>query len=238
MATDASDPMFEPPVIFVMEPADLELPQHPDQNTTWFCTSKSTRIFEDLNRGINPEQAVSDDNLPRILTRYMLPYMENLKAIADEVLARADEAQATFLVTNTDILLDNHQLTQTIKDIRAYHTAVKAYLHLTTTAASGDDLSQVLFLQDQVLKPVFGGAGFAVIGDENSEWINFNPVYCEGIKLASDLNVAVEGHIQKWQGMGWNQSSGESIHGESRSTSGKLLGAIALLGLAVYISKR
>jgi hypothetical protein len=234
----ASDPMFDPPTIFVMEPADLELPQHPDQNTTWFCVSKATRIFEDLNRGINPEQDVSEDNLPRILTRYMLPYLENLKAIADEVLARAEEAQTTFLVTNTDILFDNFQLTQTIKDIREYHKAVNAYLHLTTTAESGDDFSQVQFLNDQVLKPLFGGAGFAVIGDENSEWITFAPVYCDGIKLASDLNKAVEGHIKKWKGMGWNPSSGESIHGKSRSTGGQLLGVLALVGVAVYLSKK
>ncbi len=229
--------MFDPPQIFVPEKADLVLPEHPDQNTTFFCTHKSTRIYNDLLVGINPNEDVSENNLPRILSRYMLPYLENVKYISDILLERALWAEHTFLSKPIDIVFDRHMLKTTVEQIKEYHVEVEAYLQFTKSAESLSDEEQVYLLTDHVLKPMFLGSGFEVIGDDTSEWVTFTAVFCEGIKLGVDLSASVRGHVTKWQKMGWDSQSGESVH-ETRSSYQAGLGLLGIILVAAYFSKK
>lgn len=230
-----SDPMFDPPEIFVPEPANLVLPEHPNQNTTWLCDSKATRIYEDLHITVNPNAPWAVDNTTRILTRYMLPYMENLADITDTLVNRGKAAEEIYVSNPIDIHFDHDMLVTTLHQIAELHEDVSDYLSLAQSAASLPDVDQEQYLNNHVLKPIFAGSGFAEIGNEDSNWVTFTPLYCEPIKLAVDLDRAVKGHILKWEHMGHESGTPEP---NKRSLGSEILGVVALAAAGYYFFGR
>ena len=222
-----------------MEPDDLKLPQRPNDGHAWTCNSKRLRVVESLQTGVNPNKDVSEDNLPRTMTRYLMPYMDNLKFVADNLLLRAKQAEMNFLSTAIDLQFDRVGLKQTINDIRDYHEDVVKYRQLADSMGSQSDYNQVVYLHDHVMLPVFTGNGFEVIGDENSEWVHFIPVYCEHIRLGKLLNDQIGHHVNKWQEMGYTGTTEESGVPTSpgRSVSGRMLGLLGLVAVGAWLTR-
>lgn len=240
MSTNASDPLFDEPTIFVMEPADLHLPQSPDSNDQWFCNSKRQRVAEDLRTGINPNDPVSEENLPRTLTRYVKPYLDNLLEVATALRNRAIQAENNFLKSQIDLEYDYIKLQQVVLEIKRYYADVVQYRKLAVDAGGLDDYNQAIYVNNHVVSPVFEGNGYASIGDEDSEWQTFIPLYCDHLILGKALNEAVNYHVSKWQDMGYEDTTAEGgpKRGDQRSVSGQALGLLGLVAVGAWLFRK
>lgn len=225
-----SDPLFQEPVPFVMEPADLVLPPHPDANDLWFCGSKASRIYEDLHVPLDPNLPYDPEtNLTRMSMPVLTPYLNNLVEVTTELVNRANAAYDIFLASPTDLLFDNEKLGTTIHEIQDLHDDLHAYLNVAGSASLMPPLEQQNYLYDHVIKPVFTGNGFEVIGDESSTWGHFSPLFCEPIRLGTALDAAVQGHELKWK---------KIEKSKPRSFQSHALGFLTLFGVGYLMFKK
>ena len=125
-------------------------------------------------------------------------------------------------------------------DIKDYYADMVQYRQLALQAGGLDDLTQAIYVNTHFVVPIFEGSGYADIGNEDSAWITFVPFYCEHLILGKALNEAVNYHVDKWQDMGFEDTTVEEgpNRGGSRTASGKALGLVGLLALGLWISKK
>ncbi len=179
------------------EPAfvPLTLPQHPTSATVLQCNATKNLAITALERtGLDPDAKLDQDTNPnRVLSRYILPYIENVGELAFELNQRVRAAQESLGVRP-----DTYGLGSTAAQIRQLKLDLDVYLKITLDIQDHPDDEQRRLLAEMVYAPMFRGAGFEVPGDDTSPWIDIVSVYCRPVLYAAAIERAV-GEIKQAQ---------------------------------------
>ncbi len=165
----------------------LTLPEHPTSDTVLQCNATKNLAITALERtGLDPDTALHQDTNPnRVLSRYMLPYIENVVDLALELNVRVRAAQE-----NLGVRPDTFGLGSTAAQISQLKLDADIYREMTLVAQDDPDEEQRRYLAGMVYAPMFRGAGFEVPGDDSSPWIDIISVYCRPALYAAAIERA------------------------------------------------
>lgn len=182
----------------------LVLPENPTSGDVWLCESSLDAAQGQLERtGIDAGIPLHEDLNPnRVLSEFMLPYMDNLQEVTHALLERAQEAQNLYLRTEQDIEFDHVGLESVVAQIEDLHTDVDWYTETTSDAAEMPADEQRRYLAEFVYMPVFRGGGYAEPGNADSPWEDKTSAWCRPIELGVQLEAATKWHKEKWEKAG------------------------------------
>ncbi len=165
----------------------LTLPPHPTTATVMQCNATQELAITALERtGIDSSIKLDQDTNPnRVLSRFLIPYIENVSALALELNQRIRAAQ-----DNLGIRPDTFGLAATADQIRQLKLDMDVYRKLTLDVEDTPDDDQRRALAEMVYVPMFRGAGFQTAGDPTSPWVNFVSVFCRPVLYAAAIERA------------------------------------------------